>query len=123
MIESPVLAILYVLAQAVERIVELVSEFKIWGDPDSTDNGIKHQRAIALWFVASMLGIVACWLFSVNFVLMLTQSSHHPILAIIISGIIVGSGSKPVHDVIATIEKYAVVKNNEALKSTSDLKH
>ncbi len=118
MLNSPVLALLYVLAQAVERIVELLSEFKIWGDPDSTDPSIKRHRTIWLWILASAFGIAVCSVFSVNFVQMLTASVRHPYLSVLLSGIIVGSGSKPVHDLITVLEKYAVIKNNDAQRSS-----
>jgi hypothetical protein len=110
------LALLYVLAQSVERIVELFSELRIWGDPTSKDPGEKRKRAIWLWAAASLLGWGLCLLFEVDFISMLTNSTRHPILRLLLSGIIVGSGTKPVHDVITTLEKHAVGKSGDAMK-------
>ena len=108
------LALLCVLAQAVERIVEVVSEIRWWGDSASADPSAKQKRAVRLWFVSSLLGWGLCVLFGVDFLQMLTNSTGHPFLRPLLSGIIVGSGTKPVHDVITTIEKHAIVKSRQA---------
>jgi hypothetical protein len=107
---SKAFALLYILAQAVERIVELISDFGIWGDPKSPDPVVLHHRAIRLWLVSSVVGILACVVYNVNFFTMIDPSkANFPISALdaILSGIIVGSGTKPVHDVITSIEKYS----------------
>ncbi len=102
---SSTFGILYILAQAVERVVEFISEFSVWGDPASKDPAIIHHRTIRLWLVSSVLGILVCLIFHVDFLTLFTHEHH--ILSQTLSGIIVGSGTKPVHDVIASIEKYA----------------
>lgn len=102
---SSTFGILYILAQAVERIVEFISNLTIFGDPDSKEERVIHKRAILLWLVSSVLGVIVCLVFNVNFLTAFTN--EHPTLSLICSGIIVGSGTKPVHDVISSIEKYA----------------
>jgi len=62
-----VFGILYILAQAVERIVELMSDLSIWGDPESPNKGVIHRRTISLWFVSSLIGIGVCLLYQVDF--------------------------------------------------------
>lgn len=104
-----VFGILYILAQAVERIVELMSDLNIWGDPSSPDKAVIHRRTINLWCVSSFIGIGVCLLYSVDFFSAIRIETECWRLHInqILSGIIVGSGTKPVHDVITGIEKYA----------------
>ncbi len=105
-----IFATLTILAQAVERIVELISNFSIWGDPSSADPAVRHRRAIFLWCVSSTLGIIICIAFSVDFFSVLPTSdlpAWASWLHMSMSGIIVGSGTKPVHDLIVGIERFA----------------
>ncbi len=107
---ATIFALLYILAQAVERVVELISDFNIWGDPNSKDPAIIHRRAISLWVVSTAVGVIVCYSFGVDFFELLKVSKPGESITFLhglISGIIVGSGTKPVHDVIASIEKYA----------------
>jgi len=103
-------AVLYILSQAVERVVEVISDFAIWGDSRSKEPAVVHRRAISLWTVSTLLGMAVCWLFCIDFFKVLKADAGcdpGPVLKFIINGIIVGSGTKPVHDVIAGLEKYA----------------
>lgn len=104
-----VFGILYILAQAVERIVELVSDLSIWGDPASPDKAVLHRRTVRLWFVSSVIGVAVCLVYQVDFfaAIRIESDPWRQMLNRILSGIIVGSGTKPVHDVITRIEKYA----------------
>ena len=107
---STMFALLYIMSQAVERVVELVSDFNVWGDPNSKEPAVIHRRAISLWIVSTVLGIITCYSFDVDFFAFVKGAKPgEPITFVhgLISGIIVGSGTKPVHDVIASIEKYA----------------
>jgi hypothetical protein len=105
---SETFALLYILAQAVERIVEVFSDLDIFGDPISTDSKILHKRAITLWCLSSFIGIGVCLIFCADFFVAVNQNTDclHPTLDKILSGIIVGSGTKPVHDIISKLEKY-----------------
>lgn len=107
---STMFAVLYILSQAVERVVELISDFAIWGDPRSKEPAVIHRRAISLWIVATLLGMAVCSLFCIDFFRVLQPAAGcdpGPVFKFIINGIIVGSGTKPVHDVIAGLEKFA----------------
>ena len=101
---SSTLGLIYILSQAVERIVEFISDWDFWGDPDSKMRPVVHRRTISLWLVSSVLGVTICLIYHVN--LLTAFSQEHPTLNLILSGIIIGSGTKPVHDVITSIEKY-----------------
>ncbi len=101
-----IFAMLYILAQGVERLVEPFTEINLWGNPDSTDPKVKRQRTLWLWVVSSVVGVLACFLFNVDF-FSLIKGGYSPTVNIIFSGIIVGSGTKPVHDLITIIQRYA----------------
>ncbi len=107
---ATVFAVITILASSVERIVELVSEFAVWGDPSSKDPAVIHRRAIGLWCFASLLGIAFSWLFRLDLFSILNSQqfgSASPFLRRLLSGIVIGSGTKPVHDLIAGLERFA----------------
>lgn len=71
----------------------------------------KWKRMIGLWVIASFLGFFLCLIFSVGFLGIIKSNISYNIsyagglLDYVISGVIIGSGTKPLHDVIAYIEK------------------
>jgi len=102
---SAALAVFYILAQVVERIVEIFSYIPI---PDEN----KKTRTWVFWGISSMLGWGVCAIYNVDFFsLVHVQTVHHG-LNIFLSGIIVGSGTKPVHDLISSLEKYTGTKKS-----------
>jgi hypothetical protein len=107
---NTIFATLYILAQGVERLVEPFSVWKLFGDPSTTDG--KRKRTIWLWVVSSAIGILACFIFNVDFfsAAKVVGGTTPPPLNIVISGIIVGSGTKPVHDLITSIQGHAKSK-------------
>jgi hypothetical protein len=98
-------ATLYLLAQGIERFVELFSNLPLWGNAISTDPAVKRRRVISLWIFSSVIGAGACFLFHVDF--FAVYNKDIPVATKILSGVIVGSGTKPIHDLLTGIEKYA----------------
>jgi hypothetical protein len=104
-------AIFYILAQFVERVTEPISNSSWFGqskkvkDASEIDQKDQSARTIALWCAASALGIVLCYytvgLFEVVGVSFLSNGSH--LIDALLSGVIVGAGTKPVHDLIGLI--------------------
>lgn len=74
---------------------------------ESKISGKKSTRIVGLWGLASLLGIYLCWVFKIGFLQTIgaTIPSGLGELDYIVSGIIVGSGTKPLHDIVAKIEK------------------
>ncbi len=90
-------AAFYILAQVIERITEPVSwifDYKGWKD---------NKKIGGLWLIASFFGIVLCWFLNIGLLktigIIIPDSSDY-----ILSGIVIGSGTKPLHDIIAYIE-------------------
>ena len=124
-------AVLYVLAQLVERTVEPFSDSEALFGSDqkeaaasdkkagkkagkkaapgtgSTTVSEQNARTIGLWLLASAFGIVLCY-FTIGLFQMVGVSfsvwGGHTLDAIL-SGVIVGGGTKPLHDLIGYIEK------------------
>jgi hypothetical protein len=67
-------------------------------------NKMDNKMVIDFFVYSSGLGILVCWLLHVRF-LTLLEVPAHPWLDTLITGLVVGSGTKPLHDLIKYIEK------------------
>ncbi len=101
-------AIFYIMAQFVERVVEPFSEYPRFGSSSSTDDNEKFARALSIWGFASLLGMLLCYftigLFQVVGVSFSDAAITGHTLDAILSGVIIGGGTKPLHDLIALLE-------------------
>jgi len=118
-----VFAVLYILAQFVERVVDPFSNTSYFGHleqdgaagkaagtkaaggkANSDDDKYKQARIASMWCFASGVGIILCYL-----TLGLLQVIGYPAATTsypthvgdaVMSGIIIGAGTKPLHDLI-----------------------
>ena len=72
------------------------------------DDTTQYRRTVGLWFFASALGIILCYS-TVGFFQMVQitfngAGTYGHALDSVLSGVIVGSGTKPLHDLIGYIE-------------------
>jgi len=78
-------------------------------DEESRISDKKTKRIVGLWIVASFLGLILCGALKIG--LLKTIGATIPpgweIIDYAVSGIVIGSGTKPLHDIIAKIEKTA----------------
>jgi len=109
-------AVFYLMAQFDERVVELLSNLPGFGESqkDKVAKGktltkpeqeLQHARTVAIWCFASTIGIVLCYLTIGLFQMVsvvFTEGGHS--VDAILSGVIVGSGTKPLHDLVGYIE-------------------
>ena len=115
---------LFVLAAAIERLIQPFSD--VLGDapqtPDSTaapipsghslifqkiDTKSKRNTAVVSWGLASGLGCLACAVLGVGLLTAIMgagSSTPPPALDVLVSGLVVGAGTKPLHDLIANIQ-------------------
>jgi hypothetical protein len=122
---------LFVLAAAIERLIQPFSD--VLGDAPATPvattsaagtpsraaiaggtpaaNGIdaksKKNTAVVTWGLASGLGCLACALLGVGLLTAIMgadSSTPAPWLDVLVSGLVVGAGTKPLHDVITSIQ-------------------
>lgn len=138
-----VFAIFYVVAQVIERVVELLKNvsgvyddtranietaerraedqkktieraleagedmeghYKELNELLKAKNKMDNKMVLDFFIYTSVLGILMSWLLQLRF-LTLLASPVNPTLDIIITGLVVGSGTKPLHDLIKYIEK------------------
>jgi hypothetical protein len=101
------------MAQFVERLIEPVSDMDIFQGPNPTRPNGKAEKVVALWGLATLLGIILCFftigLFQIvgapfgDLTLVIIFPGHT--IDAIISGVIVGGGTKPLHDLINLFDK------------------
>ena len=107
-----IFAIFYLFGQLIERIVEFFSRCDIvFVDPreikdekdDILKENMKTRRKNRLWTFSSCLGVIFTY-FSVG-LFGLVGISIWRFLDSLFSGIIIGGGTKPLHDLITYLEK------------------
>ena len=93
-------ATLYVLAQAIERILEPLSLI--------FDLGHGHAERVAICFgLASALAMVACGYFGIGLLHAIGDDGSPRYVDVIVTGLAVGGATKPLHDVITILENAA----------------
>jgi len=65
---------------------------------------IRRNRALFAWGLASLIGMAACGAFGLR-LMALTGLDVNKYIDVIITGLAVGSGTKPLHDLISNIQK------------------
>lgn len=93
-------AALYVLAQAIERVLEAVSRF--------LDLGHGHDERVAMCFgLASALAMVACGYFGIGILHAIGDDGSPRYTDVIVTGLAIGGATKPLHDLITILESAA----------------
>lgn len=115
---------LFILAAGIERLIQPFSD--VLGDAPqkrgpATDSGLangsliftpidvnsKKNTAVVTWGLASGLGCLACAVLGVGLLTAVTSansSTPAPVLDVLVSGLVVGAGTKPLHDLITNIQ-------------------
>ena len=109
-------ALLFIMAQALERFMEPFTEFlpgpkkpdeaAIEADPKKKYEAkeVEQQRAIFIWGFSSFLAMVASAFLGVFLLHTIGVTSTPLPVDIVITGLVVGAGTKPLHDLIKRIE-------------------
>ncbi len=100
-------AAFYGVTQGVERLLEVVSQFvPPWGDTDQD----KSDRAIEMLGIATVAGVAASMVFGLYFPRAIGVNYGHSnnwetAADVIVTGLIISGGTKPLHDLIKLVEK------------------
>ena len=100
-------AAFYGVTQGVERLLEIVSQFvPPWGDTDQD----KSDRAIEMLGIATVAGVAASMVFGLYFLRAIGVNYGHSnnwetAADVIVTGLIISGGTKPLHDLIKLVEK------------------
>ncbi len=89
----------YVAAQAVERLIEFVLP------PGGESAQAKADRAIVVGGIALLLGIALSLILGLRFLSAVEVQSPPRWLDVFVTGLVIAGGTKPLHDLIGTIEK------------------
>ncbi|MDI6655094.1 MAG: hypothetical protein QME59_04335 [Candidatus Hydrothermarchaeota archaeon] len=84
---------------AIEDIEEKITQL------ENEKGALESRRIIFLGALASVIGVALCWLAEIGFFKTVGVAESIAWWDKILSGILVGSGTKPLHDLIARIEK------------------
>jgi len=122
-----IFALLYIFAQAIERILEPFSSYvgsaevngqkvsktaalsALRANPSPATKAVADQarraRGIVLWGCASALGMIGSGACGVLLLRTAGVSGARPIFDILVTGLAIGSGTKPLHDLISNLQK------------------
>jgi hypothetical protein len=129
-----VFAPLYILSQSIERLLEpfvaslgqvevegtmqtkpaakeKVFEALVADDADTAAtwqrivDRIRRNTGVITWAIASFIGMVVCGVLGILFLRAAGFEGTPPAVDVVISGLAVGSGTKPLHDLISSIQK------------------
>lgn len=93
-------ATVYVLAQAIERVLEVLSRF--------LGLGRGHDERVAMCFgLASALAMAACGYFGIGILHAIGDDGSPRYTDVIVTGLAVGGATKPLHDLITILESAA----------------
>lgn len=130
--EFALFASFYVVAQVIERLMELVTSFLPWprwkpptallADLSSeatktvTASYLKADRATVALGVATILGVTASFLFGLYFLQSVGISASHTV-DVAVTGMTIGAGTKPLHDLITSLQN----KSTPTTGTTTDV--
>jgi len=101
------LATLFVLAAAIERVVEAVNHFRPLGGDTSAHPSRRPVRAPLCLGLASALAMVACGFFGIGVLHALGDNGAPRYVDVVVTGLGIGAATKPLHDVFVILEHAA----------------
>jgi len=108
-------AALYVAAQVIERLMQLISPLAVWWEPwpPGTKNDaagkavmaacLKADRSAVMMGIASLAGVIVSCVFGLYFLAAVGINTTNSIDGFC-SGIVIAAGTKPLHDFISLIQ-------------------
>lgn len=101
-------ALLYIFAQAIERFLEPISTGidKRTNNSSATPNSkARRNKAIFLWGTASFLAALASGGLGIFLLKTVGVKAGGHLVDIFVTGLVVGAGTKPLHDLISNVQK------------------
>ena len=98
---------LYVLAQAIERIVEATNHFLALGGDTTAQPETRPRRVVICFGLASALAMLACGYFGLGVVHAIGDTGVPRYIDVIVTGMAIGGGTKPLHDFITCLDGWA----------------
>jgi hypothetical protein len=141
-----VFALFYVVAQAIERLLEPISNFiysavpttnqrdqkvaaflsapqgntaRQAADAQAALDTVRANRAVIFWAMATIISMGASAWFKLYFLHLVGITSIGRVPELLATGLIIGSGTKPLHDLISRIQKSSTNASDPAETSSS----
>ena len=139
-------ALFYVVAQAIERLLEPISNFvyspvpatnqrdqkvaaflsdpqhstaKQAADAQAALDTVRANRAVIFWAIATIISMGASAWFKLYFLHLVGITGVGRVPELFATGLIIGSGTKPLHDLISRIQKASTNASDPAETSSS----
>ena len=112
----------YVAAQVIERLLEVVSPLLPFWPPDPDDDPAvqvahtKADRAAVVLGLATLAGVAASCGFGLYFLAAIGMTSVSHSIDAIVTGLTVGAGTKPLHDLITGIQSKSTPTTGSGVK-------
>lgn len=112
----------YVAAQVIERLLEVVSPLLPFWPPDPDDDPAvqaahtKADRAVIVLGLATLAGVAASCCFGLYFLAAIGMTSVSHSIDAIVTGLTVGAGTKPLHDLITGIQSKSTPTTGTGVK-------
>ena len=114
----------YVAAQVIERLLEVVSPLlPFWPPPLSNDPAVKAahtkaDRAAVVLGLATLAGVAASCGFGLYFLAAIGMTSVSHSVDTVVTGLTVGAGTKPLHDLITGIQSKSAPTTGTGVKKS-----
>jgi len=83
----------------------LARDFDLAAQAQKIVDQIRHNTAVTTWALATTIAMLACGAFGIRLMHTIGLEGVTPFWDILITGLAVGSGTKPLHDLISNIQK------------------
>jgi hypothetical protein len=102
-----VFAAVFVLAAAIERLLEPLNYFRPLGGDTAADPRLRPRRAAICLGLASALAMIACGFFGLGLLHAFGDTGAPRYVDVVVSGLGIGAATKPLHDLILGLERWA----------------
>ena len=102
-----VFAAVFLLAAAIERLLEPVNYFRPLGGDTTADPSLRPRRAALCLGLASALAMIACGFFGLGVMHAFGDNGAPRYVDVIVTGLGIGAATKPLHDLIRGIERWS----------------
>lgn len=97
----------FVLAAAIERLLEPLNYVRPLGGDTSADPRLRPRRAAICLGLASALAMVACGFFGIGLLHAFGDTGAPRYADVVVTGLGIGAATKPLHDLILGLERWA----------------
>lgn len=102
-----VFAAVFLLAAAIERVLEPLNHLRPLGGDTAADPSLRPHRAALCLGLAAALAMIACGFFGLGVMHAFGDDGSPRYVDVIVTGLGIGAVTKPLHDLIRGIERWS----------------